>query len=233
MSRFVFPFAIIATGLFAVVAAVGYFAYGSSAKHTGRLSLSGLSEEVAVRWSDDGLVTIEASNESDVLAALGYVHAADHAWTIMLLRQAADGELAGWFGADYIELDKHARMLGFSQLARETFSQMPEEQKDLLRSYSRGVNLALSQNEVSQQDEFVLLDIIPQRWNPWDALTIERLISWIGASTVLTDTTYAAAAQADSVLVRFAATDSTFRGFLRLGGFDQSRAWVQRQNEGS
>ncbi|MDX1440091.1 MAG: penicillin acylase family protein, partial [Rubricoccaceae bacterium] len=119
------------------------------------------------------------------------------------------------------------------QLARETFSQMPEEQKVLLRSYSRGVNLALSQNEVSQQDEFVLLDIIPQRWNPWDALTIERLISWIGASTVLTDTTYAAAAQADSALVRFAATDSTFRGFLRLGGFDQSRAWVQRQNEGS
>ncbi len=207
---------------------LGYFAYGNESKRSGRLTLEGLGQPAAIQWSDDGTVTVEAAGEADLFAALGYVHGADHAWAMTLWRQAALGHLSQWFGSDYVTYDRHARMLGFGELAREAYDALPQEEKALLDAYAAGANLALASEPVSQQDEFVLLDLEPEAWVPWHALAIERMIAWMGTAPLSADSSFAAVARADSALVRFTSDDARFRDFLHIGGADQSRAWTSR-----
>ncbi len=198
---------------------------------SGRMTLDGLNQPATIQWSDDGTITVEAANETDLFAALGYVHGADKAWTMTLWRQAALGHLSKWFGSDYVGHDRHARMLGFGSLARASYEALPIEEKAVLDAYARGANLALSSWSVRQRDEFVLLDLEPAPWLPWHALAVERMMAWFGTPTLEADSSFSSFARADSALVRFARSDSLFRGMLHLGGANESRAWTARLGE--
>ncbi|MCH7639544.1 MAG: penicillin acylase family protein [Bacteroidetes bacterium] len=232
MSRLLIILGLVLLGIVGMAAVLGYFAYGNEATRSGRLVLDGLQQPAAIQWSEDGSVTVEATGEADLFAALGYVHGADHAWAMTLWRQAALGQLSKWFGPDYVGYDRHARMLGFGALAEETYEAISEEEKALLDAYARGTNLALASTAVTQQDEFVLLDLKPEAWLPWHSLAVERMMAWMGTPGIAAiesiAASFAAPAHTDSALVRFAAADSLFRGFLHLGGADQSRAWTAR-----
>ncbi len=154
MSRLLIILGLVLLGIVGMAAVLGYFAYGNEATRSGRLVLDGLQQPAAIQWSEDGSVTVEATGEADLFAALGYVHGADHAWAMTLWRQAALGQLSQWFGPDYVGYDRHARTLGFSALAEETYEAISEEEKALLDAYARGTNLALASTAVTQQDEF-------------------------------------------------------------------------------
>ena len=236
MSRLPLILGCVLLGIVGIAAVLGYFAYGNEPVRNGRLTLDGLQQPTAIQWGENGSVTVQATGEADLFAALGYVHGADHAWAMTLWRQAALGQLSQWFGAEYVGYDRHARMLGFSALAEETYEVISEEEKALLDAYARGANLALTSTAVTQQDEFVLLDLEPDVWLPWHSLAVERMMAWMGTPGITATGSSAASsagswteqARTDSALVRFAAADSLFRGFLHLGGADQSRAWKAR-----
>lgn len=209
--------------MFLVLAVVvGYFAYGTEPTRAGRLTLEGLEEAVAVGWGEDGRAVVEATSGADLAAGLGYVHGVDDGWALALRRQAALGSLAAWFGADFVSYDRHARTLGLGALAYRTYRALPDSARALLDAYARGVNAALGDAAVAQRDEFVLLDVAPEPFEPWHALAAERLVAWLGTPPLALE----GAAARDSGLVRFARTDSLFRAFLRLGGAGQSRAWT-------
>ncbi|NNF58428.1 MAG: hypothetical protein HKN04_09320 [Rhodothermaceae bacterium] len=225
MSRLLTVLGFVALLLIGVAAIVGLLAYGNEPVRSGRLTLEDLSQPAAVAWDEDGRVVIEATNERDLAAALGYAHAADDAWAMALWRQAAIGGLAEWFGPTQRQLDRHARMLGFATLAERTYEALPDNERALLEAHAHGVNAALRQNPVAQRDEFVLLDLEPTPWLPWHALAIERLVAWLGTPPLGTDSAFGQA-RTDPAIARFATTDSLFRAFLYLGGARQSRAWV-------
>jgi hypothetical protein len=206
-----------------LAAAVGYLAYGTEPVRSGRLTLEGLHEPAAIAWSEDGRVTIEAAREPDLAAALGYVHGVDDAWALALWRQAALGSLAAWFGERYVAFDRHARTLGLGTLAYHTYAALPDSARALLDAYARGVNRALADPAVAQRDEFVLLDVAAEPFEPWHALAVERLLAWVGTPPLRLE----GAAARDSGLVRFARTDALYRAFLHLGG-GHSRAWAAR-----
>jgi hypothetical protein len=224
LSRLLAVLGLVVLVLAVLAAAVGYLAYGTEPSRTGRLALEGLQRPVAVGWDEEGRVTIEAASEPDLAAALGYVHGVDDAWALALWRQAAVGSLAEWFGERYVPFDRHARTLGFRTLAYHTYAALPDSARALLDAYARGVNRALADAAVAQRDEFVLLDVAAEPFEPWHALAVERLFAWVGTPPLR----LAGAAARDSGLVRFARTDSLYRAFLHLGGTEHSRAWVAR-----
>ena len=180
MSRLLLILGLLLLGIAGMAVVLGYFAYGNEPTRSGRLTLDGLQHSAAIQWGDDGSVTVEATGEADLFAALGYVHGTDHAWAMTLWRQAALGQLSQWFGPDYVGYDRHARMLGFSTLAEETYEAISEEEQAVLDAYARGANLALTSAAVTQQDEFVLLDLEPETWLPWHSLAVERMMAWMG-----------------------------------------------------
>lgn len=227
MTRFFLPFILFLACVFILGALIAYFAYGASPKRDGQLIVAGLQNQTGIQWNENNAILIEAEHREDVFTALGYAHAADHSWLISLLKKAGKGELADWFGTNLLELDKHARLLGFHDLARETYVNLAEQEQAVLDAYARGINAAFSQQAVQQSEEFVHLDIEPEEWSPWDALTIERLLAWVGTQRLVpSDSTFHQAAQSDSALIRFAADDEAFRSFLHLGGFEHSRSWT-------
>lgn len=222
MARVLIPLGIALALVAALAATAAVLAYGTEPTRDGEVVLEGLSAPVTVAWSDSGHVWIEAQNDVDYATGLGYVHAADHAWTLSLWRQAAAGRLAEWLGDDGRALDLHARTLGLAELARQTYEGLAPEDKAVLDAYARGASRALAEPGVAQGDAFLVAGVVPEPWAPWDALAVERLHLYLSAPALRHDSLWASV-RADSAVAAFAEADSLFRDALGMeaGGFDR------------
>ncbi|WP_420456823.1 penicillin acylase family protein [Rubrivirga sp.] len=226
MARVLLTLGVVLVLVVGLAAAVGVLAYGTEPPREGTLEIAGLAEPVTLAWDDSGRVWVEGPDEVALAAGLGYAHAADHGWAVSLWRQAARGTLAEWFGGDARDLDLHARTLGFAALGRRTYEALPAADRAVLDAYARGASAALAQPGVAQGDAFILADVVPQPWAPWDALAVERLHAYLAAPAPSADSTWRRAARADSAVARFLTADSSFRAFLGMPGGGYDRAYV-------
>ncbi|MGB3544325.1 penicillin acylase family protein [Rubrivirga sp.] len=209
-----------------LAAAASVLAYGTEPTRDGTLEVDGLEAPVTIAWGDSGRVWIEGADDVAVAAGLGYAHAVDMGWAASLWRQAAQGTLSAWFGEDVRELDLHARTLGFGSLARRTYETLTEDERRVLEAYARGASAGFAEPGVAQGNEFIVADVVPGAWSPWDALAVERLHVYLAAPALSQDTTWTSAALEDSVVARFVIADSLFRAFFKAegGGFDRAYA---------
>lgn len=226
MSRLLLTLGVVVLLAAVLAAAAGVLAYGTEAPRDGTLEVAGLEAPVAVAWDDSGRVWVEGPDDAALAAGLGYAHGADHGWAAALWRQAARGALAEWFGDEARSLDLHARTLGFAALARQTYDALPEADRALLDAYARGASTAFSEPGVAQGDAFIVADVVPEAWAPWDALAVERLHAYLASPAPAADSTWRRAARADTAVARFLRADSTFRAFLGAPTGGAGRAYV-------
>ncbi|TMU56708.1 penicillin acylase family protein [Flagellimonas algicola] len=127
-----------------LIVAIGVFVFVQSLKpdYDGKISLSGISNEVNVYFDDYGIPHIYANNERDATKALGYVHAQDRLWQMELLRRVAKGKLSEVFGADLVETDKFFLSLGIDDNSVQAVSEMDLESEAVIlaQAYLEGVN---------------------------------------------------------------------------------------------
>ncbi len=222
---------LVALGLGALL---GYLAYGTGPAFEGEVEVAGLDAPVTIAFTDTDLPVIEAQSEGDLFAGLGYVHALQSAWPMALWRQAARGSLSMWFEDSTANLlDRHTLTLGFGGFARATYDALPDDERALLEAYARGVNQAFSRGRLNEGDEFVLFDVRAEPWQPWDALTVERLVAYLATPSVIGDSTARAAMRAHAPLRHFAAVDSVFRNTLYIGGLGHSLAFSLGDSTGT
>ncbi|PSR00160.1 MAG: hypothetical protein BRD48_01950 [Bacteroidetes bacterium QS_9_68_14] len=218
-----------ALALLALLAVVGgalwYFSYGMDATPPARVNVAGLQERAHLSWNGAGVATIRADSTGGRYAALGYAHGTGRPWMVALWRQTAAGRLGEWFGEEMLPLDRLARRLGFADLARRSYAQLPGEQKALLRSYARGMNTALQSKAVQTRSKFALLGETPGRWQPWHALAIERLYAYLAHRPPARD---GLPSTAPPGARRFLRTDSTLRRWLHVHDMGRSAAWAAR-----
>jgi penicillin amidase len=88
-----------------------------------------------------------------------------------LLRRSAAGELSEIVGNIAINVDKKARFHQFRQRANKAVNNLPEEQKRLLQSYAKGVNLAASEY-TAKPFEYILTSTEFTQWLPEDSLLV-------------------------------------------------------------
>ena len=91
-----------------------FLAYGVQKGPPKRLALDAIKAPVQIGWGMRGEVSIEAEQEQDAMAALGYVHGRERAWSVVLWRQAALGRLGEWFGEPALALDRLTLRLGLA-----------------------------------------------------------------------------------------------------------------------
>lgn len=203
-----------------------------------RVVVQGLSAPATVIWTDRRMPRVRAESLEDRISALGYVHGLTRTWTVVLLRQTAQGKLGEWLGASADSIDSWARQLGWAGRAQQAFADLPEQQKAWFRAYARGMNAGL-ETRSHRTPELLLLEIGVEPWEPWHALAIEQLVAWLGT----TDISRQVAAVDSSQLDSWAAADRELHAWLRFHDLEQSAAWtvedasgrslVQRQVYGS
>ena len=226
VARFFLTLGLVVVLVVALAAAAGVLAYGTEPTRQGTLEIAGLASPATVAWDDSGRVWVEGPDEVALAAGLGYAHAADQGWQASLWRQAAGGRLAEWFGDQARGLDLHARALGFDALARRTYERMGPGDRAVLDAYALGASAGFAEPGVAQGTAFIVADVVPGPWQPSDALAVERLHAYLAAPALTADTTWRAAAAADSSVAAFVRADSLFRAFLGFPGGGHDRVYA-------
>ncbi len=135
----------------------------------GKKTVFGLKKSAIIERDKQGIATIKAQNRSDIAVALGFVHAQERFFQMDLLRRNAAGELASLFGVQALDYDKSIRKHRFRERARAIVAQLPHQQLELIKAYTRGVNQGLKYLN-SSPFEYLLLQQEPVQWSEEDSI---------------------------------------------------------------
>jgi penicillin amidase len=133
--------------------------------------------EATVRYDEDGVPHVTASNGRALAFAVGYVQARDRLFQMDLQRRLMAGNLSAAFGADAVDSDRFHRQVGFEEAARASWEAVREtEAGPRIEAYAAGVNRYADTRPLPL--EFQLNDYEPTRWEPTDTLLVGKLIAW-------------------------------------------------------
>ncbi|MCH7729804.1 MAG: penicillin acylase family protein, partial [Planctomycetes bacterium] len=127
------------------------------------------------RW---GIPHILAENDADLFFGFGYTMAQDRLFQLDYLRRKGLGRLSEILGEDGLEMDTIARTVGLNRIAESEWEQLPDDVRQTLESFSRGVNALIEGSADQLPIEFDLLDYQPEPWTPVDCLAIENEFRW-------------------------------------------------------
>ena len=144
---------------------------------SGTVRVNGLTAPVTIETDTHGVPTIRAAGEADALFGLGYVHARDRLWQIEYQRRVGGGRLAEILGPRLVETDRFLRTIGFRRAAEAAWRSLPERQRRLFESYTRGLNAYLASSS-ARPIEFRILRCSAGPFQPVDSLAWAKLMAW-------------------------------------------------------
>ncbi|AJE46969.1 penicillin acylase family protein [Celeribacter indicus] len=141
--------------------------------------VAGIGAEVEIARDNANVPHIFGSSDEDVYFGLGFTHAQDRLFQMMLLRRTAQGRLSEVYGQRTFATDTLMRRLGLYQAAQASVEAQSEETRAALEAYARGVNAWIA--EVNEDalgrgaPEFFLFPTEIAYWQPADSLAILKL----------------------------------------------------------
>jgi len=155
-----------------------FFLRQSLPDYSGSHSVNFIKNEVQIFRDEFAIPHIYAQNDDDLYFALGYLHAQERLFQMDLTRRAGEGKLSEILGSKTIPFDKMFRTLGLNKLVERTFEQYDEITRNVLVSYSNGVNEFIKNNPSKLTIEFDILGYKPELWKPEHSLLIAKLMAW-------------------------------------------------------
>ncbi len=167
--------------LIAGVFLIYYLASQSLPEYEKTVGLPGVIEPTEIIRDTFNVPHIVAARDEDVFFGLGYAHAQDRLWQIMLMRRTAQGRLSEIFGAETLQTDKLLRRLDLYSLAQTSVAAQSSDARRALKAYAEGVNARIY--EINRDalgrgapEMFIFpTDVSP--WRPADSLAILKLMS--------------------------------------------------------
>ena len=136
-----------------------------------------VSEPVEIERDAWGIPHIFATNDRDLFVGFGFALAQDRLFQLDYLRRKATGQLAEILGPAGLESDRIVRTVGLAEIARQEWDTLGSETKQLLESFTTGINAVLDHSP-TLPIECALLDYRPAPWTPLDSLAIECEFRW-------------------------------------------------------
>ncbi len=133
---------------------------------------------VEIYFDEYGVAHVLAESEADLFYAQGYVHAMERLFQMDLLRRSISGELAEILGPELVESDRFSRTIGFRRAAEKSTRAVTTQTRELMQSYADGVNDYIELSGKNLPPEFILLDYVPEPWEPVDSISISKLMAW-------------------------------------------------------
>jgi penicillin G amidase len=145
------------------------------------LTVSGLSQPVAIAFTSHGVPSIRAGDISDAFLALGYLHARFRLAEMDAERRLGEGRVAQLAGPQGVSSDRFELRLGLLRTAQQEWAQTPRSSQagQALLAYSRGVNdyLAQARADGGWPSVFGLTGVYPRDWTPVDSLVVQGVLT--------------------------------------------------------
>ncbi|MGY5858865.1 MAG: penicillin acylase family protein, partial [Candidatus Thorarchaeota archaeon] len=152
------------------------------------LTLPGLEEEVVILIDEYGVPHIYASNAVDAYVGLGYMHAKDRLFQMVIQNRLASGRVSEIVGGYANSSDKIYRTIGLKRTAQasldwflENADEYPEAQYalDLMEGQVRGINYFIDHMTSEQEPvEFKILGVDLEPWTLVDMFLGASFITW-------------------------------------------------------
>ncbi|MFC2134282.1 penicillin acylase family protein [Bacteroidota bacterium] len=147
-------------------------------EYSGELTVQGISGEVKIYRDQHAVPYIIALREEDAAFGLGFVHAQERLFQMDFLRRIGTGRLSEVFGSKTLPIDKMFRTLDFSSVVDKSFKAMNPLAKNILLSYTAGINQYIKDAKGDYPTEFDVLGYDPDLWKPEHSLIISKLMAW-------------------------------------------------------
>lgn len=158
-----------------------YFAARSLPDYSDNLQVNGLIEEVEIVRDHSNVPHVFATNDQDTFFALGFVHAQDRLWQMIMTRRAVQGRMSELFGSTYLQQDILMRRLDLYKLSVASADDQTPETTAALTAYAAGVNAWLAEvNEGARgrgAPEMWLFNQPIAPWQPADSIAVLKLMA--------------------------------------------------------
>ncbi|MDX1784959.1 MAG: penicillin acylase family protein [Roseovarius sp.] len=145
------------------------------------LEVSGLTAPVEIVRDNANVPHIFGTKDEGVFFGLGYAHAQDRLWQMIVLRRTAQGRLSEVFGARTLAVDKLLRRFDIYGAARASVAAQNPATLSALEAYAAGVNARVAEiNESSLgrgAPEMFLFNAPMSPWAPADSIAIVKLMA--------------------------------------------------------
>ncbi len=159
-----------------------YFAAGSLPEYTESRLVAGLDGRVEIVRDTADVPHIFGKTDKDVYFALGYAHAQDRLWQMVVMRRTVQGRLSEVFGSRTTKTDELMRRLDLYGLATRSVAAQDAQTKVALDAYARGVNawisIASAEAKGRGAPEFFIYPGEISYWQPADSLAILKLVAF-------------------------------------------------------
>ncbi|MBL4628600.1 MAG: penicillin acylase family protein [Roseicyclus sp.] len=143
--------------------------------------VSGIDGPVEIVRSTAAVPHIFALTDHDVYFGLGFAHAQDRLWQMLMMRRTGQGRLSEVFGRRTLEIDDLMRRLDLDGYATRSLGAYSDESRGILQAYSDGVNAWLglvSEDALGRgAPELFLFEPEIAPWRPNDSVLISFLMA--------------------------------------------------------
>lgn len=158
-----------------------YFAARSLPEYDGEFTVSGISAPVEIVRDNSDVPHIFGATDADSFYALGFVHAQDRFWQMIVARRTAQGRLSEVFGRRTLPADVLMRRLDIYNLSVASVDALDEDTLTLLEAYSAGVNAWLAEvNDGARgrgAPEMWLFNQPVAPWQPADSIALMKVFA--------------------------------------------------------
>ena len=145
------------------------------------LEVAGITAPVEIARDNANVPHIFGASAEDVYFGLGYAHAQDRLFQMMVLRRTAQGKLSEVFGARTLPTDDLMRRLGLYEAAVASVPAQSAEGLAALEAYARGVNAWIAEINAGARGrgapEFFLYPAEIAYWRPADSIALLKLMA--------------------------------------------------------
>ena len=144
-------------------------------------TVQGITAPVEIVRAQSSVPHIFGETDDDVLFALGFAHAQDRLWQMLMMRRTAQGRLSELFGPRTLLADDLLRRLDLDGYASRSLAALDPETRTSLSAYSAGVNAWLGL--VSQEalgrgaPELFLFEPEIAPWRPADSVAVSFVMA--------------------------------------------------------
>ena len=144
-------------------------------------TVDGISGPVEIVRSTSGVPHIFGETDEDVFYGLGFAHAQDRLWQMLMTRRTAQGRLSELFGRRTLEIDEVLRRLDLYRLSSVSVAALDAQTRAELEAYSRGVNawIELVSTEALGRGAPEMFLFSPQisPWRPADSVAVSAMMA--------------------------------------------------------
>jgi len=143
--------------------------------------VAGITADIEIVRDNSAVPHIMALSDRDAFFGLGYAHAQDRLWQMMMMRRTVQGRLSELFGRRTLRTDTLLRRLDLYTAAKASVPHQDARTLDALEAYAAGVNARVA--EINEQSlgrgapELFLFNAEIAPWQPADSLAIIKLMA--------------------------------------------------------